>query len=290
MHREWPSTRDSVGAGRWAGRTRGCAGGVGRKGAGSLQLARSEWIWRMSLICPNIRASFKPDDVGLFVRVLAERTGRSDESWEGQILDEGLDSVLDQPEALSAIMEGGGISAVPAKLTFYVMVRHALLEAGLDDVLIADYVATLVAEFGERGRANRIARHDDRDYRYLVDLVAEMEEENSERRQFLLRAHLGNYSLWLSGLFPDYVAARVERRGAPGFDYYDDVGSSGYRLASECDLADHYDLTTVYREVADGFQLVRRALNRISDRWFLPVATHPVERLLRQVADDFKIN
>ncbi len=244
----------------------------------------------MSLIRPNIRASFQPDHLGLFLRLLAERTGRSRESWEGQILEEGLDSALDHSEALPAIMGGGGISAVPSRLTFYVMVRHALLEAGLDDPLIADYVATLVAEFGEHGRAQRIARHDDRDYRYLVDLVAEMEGEDSEPRQFLLRAHLGNYSLWLSGLFPDYVAARVQRRGAPGFDYYDDLGSVGYRLASECELAGRYDLTSLYRDVADGFQVVRRALNRIADRWFFPMATPSVERLLRQVVDDFRIN
>ena len=119
----------------------------------------------------------------------------------------------------------------------------------------------------------------------VLDLVTDLESESSERRQFLLRAHIGNYALWLSGLFPDYVIARVHRKAAPGLDYYENVGASGYLTASEFELADRYDLRDVYRQVARSFGGVRRALNRISDRYFFPVPTSQIDRLLRQVAD-----
>jgi hypothetical protein len=165
------------------------------------------------------------------------------------------------------------------------MVRHTLLESGLEDPRLADYLAALLIEFAGHGRAYRIARYDDRTYAYLVDLVTDVEAESSERRQFLLHAHIGNYALWLSGLFPDYVVARVQRKAAPGLDYYESLGASGYLTASEFELAGRYDLRDIFRQVASGFGGVRRALNRISDRYFFPVPSSQIDRLLRQAID-----
>ncbi len=242
------------------------------------------------MILPNVRASIGSHEIEQLLGLLGGRTRRGRQRWEGRLAEEGLDSLLDDPLTLAAVMEGAGVSTISPKVAFYVMVRHTLLESGLDDASIADYVAALLVEFAESGRAQRIARYDDKTYRYLIEVVADLEEENSERRQFLLRAHLGNYSLWLSGLYPDYVAARVRRRGAPGLEYYEDMGSTGYLMASECELADRYELTRIYRDVATGFGAVRRALNRVSDRFFFPVSPAPIDRLLRQVVDDPQIN
>lgn len=237
------------------------------------------------MILPNVRASFGPSEVEALLSALEQRTRRSRRLWEGRLAEEGLDALMDEREALRAVMESRGIASMSPKLVFYVMVRHTLLDCGLDDPGIADYLAALLVEFGESGRAYRIARYDDKTYYYLVDLVTDLEAESSERRQFLLRAHLGNYSLWLSGLFPDYVVARLNRRGAPGLEYYEEMGSTGFLMASECDLAGRYDLASLYRQVARGFRPVRKALNRVSDRYFFPVSPVPVDRLLRQVVD-----
>jgi len=40
--------------------------------------------------------------------------------------------------------------------------------------------------------------------------------------------HLGNYSLWLAGLFPDYIAARRSRKGGPDLPYYDELGRQDF--------------------------------------------------------------
>lgn len=237
------------------------------------------------MILPNLRASFGSDEIEILLHILEQRTRRSRRLWEGRLAEEGLDVLLDHPETFSAVMSRGRVTATSPKLTFYVMVRHTLLESGLEDPLIADYVAALLLEFAVEGRANRIAAYDDATYRYLVDIVSDLGGESSERRQFLLRAHLGNYSLWLSGIFPDYVVARVHRRGAPGLLYYEDLGATSYELASRCELADRHNLVGVYSQVASGFRAVRRALNRISDRYFFPLSPPPIDRLLRQAVD-----
>ena len=240
------------------------------------------------MILPNVRASFGSDEVETLLGALGQRTRDARDYWDERLADEGLDSLLDHDQTLSALLEGGGLAPNSPKLLFYVMVRHTLLESGLDDPELADYVASLLIEFTVHGRSRQIAHYDDKTYEYVVDIVANIEDESSERRQFLLRAHLGNYSLWLSGLFPDYVAARVLRKGAPGIEYYEDLGSTGYRLASESELADRYDLANIYRDVAGGFRAVRLALNRVSDRYFFPSTSSPVNRFLRQILADLK--
>src|SRR5207249_7208168 len=100
--------------------------------------------------------------------------------------------------------------AVPSPALFtYVAVRHTLLAAGVDDRELADYLAALILEFGDHDRHTRIRRADDQTYGYLVDMIGELTGvDDTGERGFLLRVHLGNYSLWLAGLFPDYVEAR----------------------------------------------------------------------------------
>jgi hypothetical protein len=107
---------------------------------------------------------------------------------------------------------------------------------------------------------------------------------SADRREaFLLRSHLGNFSLWLSGLFPDYLESRSRRKGAPSISYYERMGTTGYHLASKSPEAATLGLDRILSEVADHFGGVRSALNLVSDRYLWPRAGDPVGRLLREV-------
>jgi hypothetical protein len=239
------------------------------------------------MILPNVRASFGRNEAAYLLRLLAQGSTEARERLEDRLHGEGFDAVLDDPRTLNALMAAGGISPAPETLLFYVLVRHALLEQGITDRALADYLASLLIHFGERDRAFRIAEDDDQRYRYLVDIVEALERA-SGRRAFLLRAHLGNYALWLSGLFPDYVTARVERRGAPGLEYYEAMGASGFRVAAAFAEARRYGLNRLYERCAESFPHLRVSLNRIADRYMFPTHGDPVNRLLRQVADRFR--
>jgi hypothetical protein len=101
----------------------------------------------------------------------------------------------------------------------------------------------------------------------------------------LVRAHLGNYALWLSGMFPEFIAGRHHRRGAPDLDYFEEVGRRGYQLAADHRLATEHGLATLYSAAAERFPLLRVALNRVSDRTIFANRYSP-ERLMRQVRDE----
>jgi hypothetical protein len=164
---------------------------------------------------------------------------------------------------------------------FYMLVRHALLEEGIPDRALADYLAALVLAFGEGSRARRVD-DESAELDYLADIVAAADEAAGERA-FLLRAHLGEFALWLSGLFPDHITYRVQRRGAPGIRYYEELGSNGYRIASVDAHAQRHGVHLLYRQCAATFPALRVALNRISDRHLFPSRGESIERLLRQV-------
>lgn len=236
------------------------------------------------MILPNVRASFDRAEASLILGVLDDGDATTRERTRRRLAEEGFDAILDDPRTLNAVLAGDR-SVTPGVL-FYVLVRHALLESGIDDRTLADYLASLLLEFGREDRAYRIQPGDPDRYYYLVDLVAAMEGPDG-RRQFLVRAHLGNYALWLSGIFPDHVVARVCRRGAPGIDYVEAMGANGFRMAADSPIASRHGLDRLYRTAAETFPALRVALNRISDRYLFPARARSVDRLLRQVSDAF---
>lgn len=234
------------------------------------------------MILPTLRASFGRQDAVHLVRLLGGGDEELRDSAQARLDADGLDALLDDPRTLNALLTDPEAAARP-ELVFYVLVRHSLLEGGVRDRGTADYVASLLVGFGAGDRAYRPTDAAPERYAYLVDLVARLQGADA-REAFLLRTHLGNYSLWLAGLFPDFLEARTRRRGAPPLRYYEEMGATGYRLASESRHAESLGMAGVLQAVATHFQAVRGALNRLSDRYIWPSGGNPVNRLLREVA------
>lgn len=237
------------------------------------------------MIVPNVRASFGRPEAAYVIWLLARGNEQSRCAWEARLQEEGFDAILDDPRTFNALLAGRELSSAPPELVFYLLVRHALLEDGITDRALADYLAALIASFGRAGKAYQI-ESEPTEYNYLTDIVAQG-DRSSGRRAFLLRAHLGEFALWISGLFPDHIAARERRRGAPGLDYFEHLGSTGFRMASRFTDAEQIGLAELYRNCADFFPALRIALNRIADRHIFPATGDRIDRLLRQVADQF---
>lgn len=234
------------------------------------------------MILPALRASFGRADARHLVSLLGRQDPDLREGALRRLDEEGIDALLDDPRTLNALLTDPEAAARP-DLVFYVLVRQALLEAGVGERGIADYVASLLLGFGAGDRAYRVSDQAPERYSYLVDLVARLQGADP-REAFLLRTHLGNHSLWLAGLFPDFLEARSQRRGAPPLRYYEELGADGYRSASESRHARSLGIDRILRSVAEHFRAVRFALNRLSDRHIWPRGGDPVNRLLREVS------
>lgn len=195
--------------------------------------------------------------------------------------------LLDEPGLFQRLLEAPGIVSPSAPLFLYLAIRDTLRSVGVDDPELSDYLAALVLEFGLRDRAYRIAPADDAVYYYVTDIVADLEAAPGQRG-FLLRAHLGNFSLWLSGVFPDHVTARQHGAGGPDLDYYDEMGALGFRMAAEHTLAREWRLRDIYARAAESFETLRVGLNRLSDNVFFRNLSS-ADRLMRQVRDEVRL-
>lgn len=235
------------------------------------------------MILANVRTRLRAADLRLVVLALSRGDQNRRAHFERLLAEEGPDRLLDEPGLLEGLLAVHSLVVPSPALFAYVAVRYSLLAAGIDSREMADYLAALLLGFGERDRHVRIREYDDATYHYLVDIVSDLAEgDESGERGFLLLTHLGNYSLWLAGLFPDYIAARRLLGGGPDLPYYDELGRQGYHLASRHRLAERYGVAAIYREAAERFPVLRLAFNRLSDRVFFPNVFTP-DKVLRNL-------
>ena len=233
------------------------------------------------MILANVRQHLTRDDAQLALRLIGRSSNDAVEQAEQTLREQGFDALLDDPRLLSGLMAARQGAHASLPLFAYVVVRNALREVGEGDRVLADYVASMHLHFGLGARATRIGNADDEQYTTLAELSGALESGDASR-SFMVRAHLGNYALWMSGVFPDYIEMRRWRRGGPNIEYYEEMGRRGFTLAADHRLAAEHGLTALFASAAERFPLLRQALNNISDALLFP-SHHSPEKLMRQV-------
>ena len=233
------------------------------------------------MILADTRSRLSSNDRQLVLLLLSQGSAVRRAKIEDQLAEEGIDGLLDAPELFERLLTVRSMLMPSPPLFYYVAVRHLLLRAGTDDRALTDYIASMLLEFGRRDRAWRVDWNDDHQHQYMVDILADLGASQGTR-QFKVMVHLGNYALWLVGVFPDYIAARRLRKGGPDTDYYERLGQRGFQLASDHELADRLGMEPVLRSAADRVSQARQALNRLSDRCLFPDHYSP-DRVLREL-------
>jgi hypothetical protein len=218
----------------------------------------------LKVIQPNSRIQFTAEDVDFILSVLRNKAGDTECLTRLLADEETRDLILDDEALLRAVLEHRNCLRVSTHFYFYILVRHTFRRSGLKDRPLADYVASVLAEFSdvERTRCQLPGRPP---MDYFFDMLAALQTVDDVTR-FHIRAHIGNYSLFLSGVFPDRIRFRTERKGAPGLRYYEGVGSANYRAASDHYLARKYELDAIFDTLAERFQETRLALNELRER------------------------
>ncbi|HWQ91215.1 MAG TPA: hypothetical protein VN673_06065, partial [Clostridia bacterium] len=100
---------------------------------------------------------------------------------------------------------------------------------------------------------------------YFFEMLSALRTAD-DRTGFFLRVHIGNYSLFLSGVFPGRIRFRAEARGFPDVRYYEGLGRAHYRMASDHRLAQRYEMAGLLGTLSERFETLRLALNDVADR------------------------
>jgi hypothetical protein len=219
----------------------------------------------MTVIQPNCRVQFTAEDIEFILDVLQPKVSNADCLVKLLADEETRDLILDDDSLFRAILEQPRCLRISTHFYFYILVRQVFRRAGILARAVADYVAEVLAEFSRAEHTRAAGPVPSRPTEYFVDLLAALQTADDVTR-FQLRAHIGNHALFLSGVFPERIRARAERRGAPDLRYYEELGRSSYRAASDHRLARKYQLSDIFNTLAERFAATRVALNDLGDR------------------------
>lgn len=215
------------------------------------------------MIQANCRARFTASDFDFVVKSLG-RSRRDAVTLSELLTDEDMrDSILDHELLVDAVLTNPGQLSISPQLYFYVLIRHVLKETGCDRKL-CDYIASLLEAFSRTARLRSPAEDDAHSVEYLSDMLLALRNATPVQT-FLIRAHAGNYSLFISGIFHDRVERR-RQRGAPDVTFYEEVGRASFRAAADHRVARTWDLGGTFGALSEQFHEVRLALNRMSDQ------------------------
>jgi hypothetical protein len=215
------------------------------------------------MIKANCRDRFTAADFEFVVKTLS-KSERDSVNLVDLLTDaEARDSILDSPRLVESVLENGGTLTISPQLYFYVLIRHVLKQTGLSDRRVCDYLASLLETFSQTARMKSPADGQTNPVQYVSDMLIALRGASAEQT-FFIRAHVGNYSLFITGIFHETVQSRSQR-GAPDMDFYEEIGRSNFKAAAAHQVARSCELTPVYERLAEGFREARLALNRLSE-------------------------
>jgi len=147
--------------------------------------------------------------------------------------------------------------------------RHYYQDVMVRDARVAAYVANLLTDFTHTENLYRIRDAQGR----RLDDVGEMLLESdplgpvgSFERERLVRKHIGDYTLFLTGIFPESVAARRQRRAFPRLDLlldYVKAGKESYAIVSSFDQFEYEREAPLFRRLSECFELCAYGLNLV---------------------------
>lgn len=218
------------------------------------------------VIRPNCRAQFAAEDIDFILSVLGQRIGTAECLVKLLGDEETRDLILDDDALLHALLERRGCLRVSNRFYFYILVRQVLRRSDIQDRAVADYVAEVLAEFSRLEQTRCVVPGQATPLDYFFEMLAALQTAD-DRTRFFIRVHIGNHSLFLSGVFPARIRFRAEARGFPDLSYYEGLGRTHYRAASDHRLARRYEVAEILSTLAERFETTRLALNDIADRY-----------------------
>lgn len=169
----------------------------------------------------------------------------------------------------------------PLRTLFQHLVRGNFRRgAQLDDAEVADYVSAMLTDFTHVENLYRIR---DARGRQLTDVAGMLIESNplldapSFDRERAVRKHVGDFTLFFTGLFPEAVNALPKLRPLSVDTIVDYIaaGKESYRVVSAFNLFEYRDeaplfgrLSSHFEQCVHGLNLVKRDLEQMQGTYY----------------------
>ena len=213
---------------------------------------------------PSSRNRFTGADLDFLAAVLApdEQRLHLEKLWSDP---DALREMLDLKEILRGLLDSPAAIQVSPRFYFYVLVRHAFLQADLSDPELADYVAGVMTKRispSPEDPLQDIARG----FTLASDFIAIITNAKG-RMRFHLQVAAGNQFLVLTGLYPTFLKRRCENHGAPDLEFYESFARQSFRGAADNRLGPGKASRRLFGALAEALPTARRSLNRVAEEF-----------------------
>lgn len=146
--------------------------------------------------------------------------------------------------------------------------RHLVRSAGVDDPEAARYIARVLTDFTHVDNLYRVRTATGKRIEEVGEMLIESNPLLGGRSFFYereVRKHIGDYTLFLTGLFPEFVG-RVHKPRSASADAFIDfmkAGKESYGVVASFDQFEFRDAAPLFRRLAARFELCVFGLNLV---------------------------
>src|SRR4051812_15541663 len=159
--------------------------------------------------------------------------------------------------------------------------RHYAEEIGIRDPQVVNYVAQLLTEFCDAEQLFKIRSEAGRP---LSDVGEMLVESNpvfgpapSFDRERQVRKHIGDYTLFFSGMFPESInAQRLRRHRLESLVDFIKAGKESYFVVSKFEHFEYAKVAPLFSRLSREFERCVAGLNIVKNE--LEVMQHPIAR------------
>lgn len=160
----------------------------------------------------------------------------------------------------------------PLRTFFTILTEKNFYEQlGWVDQGVIRYVADLLADFSDADRVYRFQDRDGRRCTLVSEMLRDAESGSSGVPERDVHRQIGDFTLFMMGLFPEHLARLKTRILVSGGDFlldYVKVGKRSYRIVSELPEAageDGPEEAPLFRKLSDHFELCVAGLGCIRE-------------------------
>ena len=146
--------------------------------------------------------------------------------------------------------------------------RHFFEDVRLEEPQVATYVAALLADFARTENLYRVRNALGKRLEDVGEMLVESNpllDASSFEREREVRKHVGNFTLFMTGLFPENVA-RTRQRQRPRVDAFVDfvqAGKESYAIVSSFNQFEYRDEAPLFRRLSENFECCVFGLNLV---------------------------
>ncbi len=151
--------------------------------------------------------------------------------------------------------------------------RHLFDDVRLRDTHVAGYVTNVLTEFTHVDNLYRIRNAHGRRLEDVGEMLIESNPllaaspaaggASSFDRERAVRKHIGDYTLFFLGLFPESLSQRARRQRLDAFVDYVKAGKESYFIVAAFDQFEYRGEAALFRKLADNFELCVYGLNLV---------------------------